>query len=196
MTIRCYSGPNLPEMLMTPMIAHLMWKWRAAYQPALAAVGTKLSSRRRAVLERASRPRMVFVVGEEALMRFEAGKPDPTTAAEQMRTLGDDAAKRHVSVLIYPLSASALPADRFVVTTAMDGRTAVFSDTPGPSGLRVVRDLEQVEAYVAAFTALRGDSLSEDASRARIAEAFPPDHAAASPGDGDRADPPPTAVGP
>ncbi len=186
-TIRCYSGPNLPEMLMTPTVARLMWEWRAVYQPALAAVGAELSPRRRAVLSPAAPPRVVFVVGEETLTRFEAGNPDPDTAAEQLRSLRDDAGERHVSVLVHPLAAPALPwaACRFTVTTGADGRHTAFVETPGPSGLLIVRDPEHVEVYLAIFAALRGDSLSEDASLVRIADTLPPHHqAAAAPGDG------------
>nr|WP_255433243.1 Scr1 family TA system antitoxin-like transcriptional regulator [Amycolatopsis sp. WAC 01375] len=187
-TIRCYSGPNLPEMLMTPTVARLMWEWRAGYQPALAAVGAELSPRRRAVLKRASPPRLVFVVGEETLTRFEARNPDPDTAAEQLRSLRDDACDRHVSVLLHPLTAPALPwpAGRFTVTTGADGRHTAFVETLGPSGLLIVRDPEHIEVYLTIFAALRRDSVSEDASLVRIAETLPARQTAAATVSGDR----------
>ncbi len=197
MTIRCYSGPNLPDMLMTPTVARLMWEWRAVYQPALVAVGAELSPRRRAVLKRAVPLRVVFVVGEETLKRFEAGNPDPDTAAEQLRSLCDDAGERHVSVLVHPLTAPVLPwaAGRFTVTTGADGRHTAFVETPGPSGLLIFRDPEHVEVYLAMFAALCRDSLSKDASLVRIADTLPP-HQQAAAAHGDRSAAPTTTARP
>ncbi len=173
-TIRCHSGPNLPELLMTPAIARLMWELRAQYQPAIATVGAELLPRRQARLGRASPTRLFFVTGEESITRVEAGCPDPGVAAEQLTRLRDHAGERQVSVRIRPLTAPLTPEplDRFTITTDARGRHTVFVEAREPSGLLILRDPEHTGLYLRIFARLCGDSLDETDSRGWIADAL------------------------
>ncbi|MFK0244478.1 Scr1 family TA system antitoxin-like transcriptional regulator [Amycolatopsis azurea] len=173
--IRCYSGSNLPEQLMTPAFAQLVWECRASYVPAFAAVGAELLPRRRAVLDRPSPARVVFVMGEEAVCRLELGKPNPEIAAEQLAALQDRAVAPHVSVVIHPRTAPALPfpAGRFVITTDTGGRHTAYEEAaPEPSGLLITTARQGVQLYRDIFDRLCADSLGESGSLARIGEAL------------------------
>ncbi|MFC9249944.1 Scr1 family TA system antitoxin-like transcriptional regulator [Amycolatopsis thailandensis] len=174
-TIRCYSGPNVPEQLMTPAFAELMWEFRRSYVPALTAVGAELLPRRRAAVERLAPRRAFMMMGEEAVRRLEVGHVDPVAATEQLTALRDHAAEPHLSVLIHPLSAPALPlpTGRFVITTDLDGRHTVFEEAPLESGgLRIIRSPHRVQLYLEIFAVLCANSLGKSGSLARIDEAL------------------------
>ncbi|WP_039794673.1 Scr1 family TA system antitoxin-like transcriptional regulator [Amycolatopsis alba] len=174
-TIRSVSGFNLPEQLMIPAFAQLVWECRASYLPAFAAIGAALLPRRRAVLDRPSPARAVFVMGEEAVCRLERGQPDPEIAAAQLRALQDRAGAPHVSVVIHPRAAPALPfpAGRFVITTDIGGRHTAYEEAaPEPSGLLITSAPRRVQVYQDIFDRLCADSLDESGSQARIEEAL------------------------
>lgn len=150
-TIRCYSGPNLPELLLTPACAQWIREFRFRHRSAIARMDAELLPRRQAVLGGSSPVQVLLVAGEESLPRLEAEKVDPQIVAAQLRRLREHASEQQVSVLIHPLTAPLRleSVDRFTITSDPAGRR-IFDDlswdsiTEDRSLLRIDDALQQV----------------------------------------------------
>ncbi|MFE5567048.1 Scr1 family TA system antitoxin-like transcriptional regulator [Amycolatopsis japonica] len=172
--IRCYSGPNLPELLLTPAWAQRIREFRFRHRSATARMDAELLSRRQVVVGGTSAVRVILVTGEESLRRLEAEKMEPRAAASQLRRLRKHASEQQVRFLIHPFTAPLHPesADRFTITSDPAGRSFVFVESMDPGGLLILRESWQVALYLRIFDELSRDSLTEDRSLLRIDDAL------------------------
>ncbi|OXM50305.1 hypothetical protein CFP71_28145 [Amycolatopsis thailandensis] len=195
-SIRCFGGMELPDLLLDGVYADQLWSMRRVVRPLHAIAGAMLQSRRVAMLRRDSPIEMSFVVNEHALTVLEHGRGDPATAAVQLQYLLDHTDERTRPLRVLPIDVGLVlppdpevtlepgfvmvpdvtPGPAFTIVTGADGRVTVFADAPTPSGLRIVSDHlgddRAVGFHTRRFSDLSDASLDHDSSRARIGDAI------------------------
>jgi transcriptional regulator with XRE-family HTH domain len=121
------------------------------------------------LLDQAGRPRMSFVVGQEALYRRIGG---PAVMARQLRRLLDAISGPDISVQVVPYSAGAHAGllGPFVLLTLDDsGEDVLFAE--GPGGDLVSRDDgDKIAQFAEHFEAIRELALPDDQAQALLGE--------------------------
>ncbi len=179
MTIRCYGGPNVPDLLMARPYAERMWAERERHRPLAAIAGALLLPVRQAALRRDPPVHASFVISEHVLTGLERRRKRPDIEIAQLHRLRESADDRHASIRIHHFESPLLPppGGAFTITTDRGGRHTVFVEAPGePGGLLTLQDHRSVTLYAEWFAALSEASLDEDGSRVRIDKALKERH--------------------